>query len=114
MRKLALAAVLALAASSARAADQYGGFAALAGAGSIKPFTRDLGGILGAATFHNGRSLGLTGFDIGARVGGQFRPSRGDLILRNNGVHLFGLPWAQAEIGLPFKFSGFIRGISYQ
>ena len=26
----------------------------------------------------------------------------------------FGLPWVQAEVGMPFKLSGFIRGISYQ
>ena len=35
-------------------------------------------------------------------------------ILRNNGVHAFGLPWVQAEIGMPFKIDGFVRGISYQ
>ena len=38
----------------------------------------------------------------------------GDSILRNGGVRVFGLPWAQAEVGMPFKISGFIRGISYQ
>jgi hypothetical protein len=116
MKRLVLAAaVLPLLASLALAgADQYGGFARYADEGSLKPFARDLGGVLGAATFQSGRSLGLTGFDVGARFGAQFYPSKGDNILRNNGVRTFGLPWAQAEVGMPFKLSGFIRGISYQ
>ena len=113
MKRLALAAAVLLASSSAYAgADQYGGFARYADEGSLKPFARDLGGILGAATFQSGRSLGLTGFDIGARFGAQFYPSKGNSILLNGGVRVFGLPWAQAEVGMPFKISGFIRGIS--
>lgn len=112
---LAAAALAVLSAASARAAtDAFGGFERYADAGSLKPFTRDLGGLLGAATFHNGRALGFSGFDVGARYGAQFYPSKGDRILRNNGVRSFGLPWVQAEIGLPFKIDGFIRGISYQ
>ncbi len=94
--------------------DPYAGFQRYADAGSLKPFTRDLGGLLGSATFHNGRSLGFSGFDVGVRYGTQFYPSKGDNIMRNNGVRAFGLPWVQAEIGLPFKLDGFIRGISYQ
>lgn len=115
MKRLALAAVLLAAAAPAFAgADQFGGFARFADAGSLKPFARDLGGVLGAATFQSGRSLGLTGFDVGVRFGGQAYPSKGNAILRNNGVRIFGLPWVQAEVGMPFKISGFIRGISYQ
>lgn len=115
MKRIALAAAVLLAAAPAFAgADQYGGFARYADEGSLKPFARDLGGVLGAATFQSGRSLGLTGFDIGVRVGGQAYPSKGNNILRNNGVRVFGLPWVQAEVGMPFKISGFIRGISYQ
>ncbi|HEX4047657.1 MAG TPA: hypothetical protein VH309_07480 [Elusimicrobiota bacterium] len=94
--------------------DPYAGFAQFADAGSLKPFTRDLGSLLGGATFHDGRSLGFSGFDVGARYSAQFYPSKGDTIMRNAGVRSFGLPWVQAEIGLPFKIDGFIRGISYQ
>lgn len=115
MKGFVLVALSLLSASAARAAsDQFGGFARYADEASLKPFTRDLGGILGAATFTSGRSLGLTGWDAGLRFGGQFYPSKGDSILRNNGVRLFGLPWVQAEIGLPFRFDGFIRGVSFQ
>ena len=115
MKRLALAAAVLLSAAPAFAgADQYGGFARYADEGSLKPFARDLGGVLGAATFQSGRSLGLTGFDVGIRLGGQAYPSKGNNILRNNGVRAFGIPWIQAEVGMPFKISGFIRGISYQ
>ena len=115
MRKLALAAAVLLLPAAARAgADQFGNFSRFADGGSLKPFTRDLGGILGAATFHSGRSLGFSGFDVGLRFGGQFYPSRGNRIMRDGGVRFFGLPWIQAEIGMPFKLDGFIRGVSYQ
>jgi hypothetical protein len=116
MRTLLCAVLLAsLAAAPAGAtADPYAGFSQLADSGSLKPFARDLGGLLGGATFHDGRSLGFSGFDIGARYSTQFYPSKGDSIMRGNGVRSFGLPWVQAEIGLPFKIDGFIRGISYQ
>lgn len=96
------------------AADQFRGFKQYISQASLKPFTRDLGGVLGSATFHNGRSLGFSGFDIGAHGGVQLRPSPNNDVLRRAGVKAFGLPWAQAEIGLPFRLDGFIRGISYQ
>ncbi|MBI5630177.1 MAG: hypothetical protein HY921_04745 [Elusimicrobia bacterium] len=112
-RKIICAALL-LISTPALWADQYGAFQRLADSGSLKPFARDLGGVLGSATFHSGRSLGFSGFDIGARGSMQFKPDRNDLILRNNGVTVFGLPWVQAEVGMPFKVDGFVRGISYQ
>jgi hypothetical protein len=111
---LAVMTVLLMAARAHATADPYSGFERYADAGSLKPFTRDLGGILGAVTFHNGRSLGFSGFDVGVRYSSQFYPSKGNNIMRSNGVRNFGLPWIQAEIGLPFKIDGFIRGTSYQ
>jgi hypothetical protein len=92
----------------------YGGFSDLADSGSLKPFARDLGGILGSGTFHSARPLGFSGFDAGVRAGMQFDPDPNDRILRNNGVKDFGLPWVQAEIGMPKGIDGFIRGMSYQ
>lgn len=115
MRRLLFAAAFAALSVRARAgADQYGGFEQFADRASLKPFARDLGGVLGAATFHGARPLGFSGFDVGVRFGAQVYPSPGNAILRNNGVGAFGLPWVQAEIGLPFRVDGFIRGISYQ
>jgi hypothetical protein len=115
MKALFAALLLAAGGSLAHAeADPYAGFEQFADEGSLKPFTRDLGALLGAGTFHNGRSLGFSGFDVGVRYGAQFHPSAGDNIMRGNNVKSFGLPWVQAEIGMPFKIDGFIRGISYQ
>ncbi|MFC1679926.1 hypothetical protein ACFL2T_06930 [Elusimicrobiota bacterium] len=96
------------------ASDQFSGFKEFADGESLKPFARDLGSVLGAATFHNGRNLGFSGFDVGVRGGLQLRPSAGNKILRDRGVKTFGLPWVQAEIGLPFRLDGYIRGVSYQ
>jgi len=95
-------------------ADVYGGFEEFADSGSLKPFARDLGGVLGSATFHGGRPLGFSGFDLSVRTGLQSYPDKNDRILRNKGVRAFGLPWVQAEIGLPYRCDGFIRGISYE
>jgi hypothetical protein len=95
-------------------ADVYDGFERYADRGSLKPFSRDLGGVLGSATFHTARPLGFSGFDVGGHVGGQAYPAKGDAILRNKGVRIFGLPWIQAEIGMPYRIDGFIRGTSHE
>lgn len=113
-RSLLVAVALLAAGHPAFAADQFRGFKQYVDRGSLEPFTRDLGGVLGSASFHHGRSLGFSGFDLGAHGGIQFRPSAQNQVLRRAGVRAFGLPWAQAEIGLPFRLDGFIRGISHQ
>lgn len=113
-RKKLLALLLSCGLPPAAAAGDFDGFREFVDSASLKPFTRDLGSLLGAATFHSGRSLGFSGFDVGARAGVQLRPSGGNAPLRRRGVKAFGLPWVQAEIGLPFQFDGYIRGVSYQ
>ncbi|MFA6317366.1 MAG: hypothetical protein WC943_08105 [Elusimicrobiota bacterium] len=95
-------------------ADQFGGFQQFSDRGSLKPFARDLGGILGSSSFHSGRSLGFSGFDVGFRGGMLFSPDKRDKILRDNGVKAFGMPWVQAEVGLPMRFDVFIRGASFE
>ena len=72
--KKALLIVLAILVALPAGADVYDGFANFADSGSLKPFARDLGDILGSATFHGGRPLGFSGFDVSARVGAQFEP----------------------------------------
>lgn len=115
MRATFLAGLLsATLAHGALAADQFGSFRDLVDEGSLKPFARDLGGMLGSAAFHSGRSLGFSGFDVGIHGGIQFRPDKDDKVLREAHVGTFGVPWVQAEIGLPFRLDGYIRGISYQ
>jgi hypothetical protein len=104
---------LMLCAAAARA-DQYGGFEQYADSGALKPFARDLGGVLGAATFQGGRSLGFSGFDVGIKGGSQFLPEKEDRILRSRGVKAFGLPWVQAEVGMFYSIDGFVRGMSFE
>lgn len=94
-------------------AGQYDGFRSHADSGSLKPFCRDIGGILGSASFQSGRTLGFSGFDAGGRAAMQFRPDPNDRILRDHGVKAFYLPFVQAEIGMPKSLDGFIRGTSH-
>ncbi len=75
---------------------------------SIKPFARDLGGLLGSGVNQTARPLGFAGFDIGVRGAAQFKPSSGNTILKKNGM--FGLGVVQAEIGMPYRIDGFVRG----
>lgn len=96
------------------AEDPFGHFKEYADRASFKPFTRDLGSLLGSASFHSGRSLGFSGFDLGAHLGMQFRPDKNNTALRRGGTKTFGIPFVQGEIGLPLRMDGFIRGISYQ
>lgn len=77
-------------------------------------YARDIGGILGSGTFHTGRGLGFAGFDAGFHLAYQFSPGGGNDVLEKSGIRRFGMPWFQAEIGLPLKFDGFIRGFSWQ
>lgn len=80
---------------------------------ALKPFARDLGGMLGANVAHSGRSLGFPGFDVGVRFAGMLSVDDKDVILKGADAEQFGMPYIQAELGLPFKLDGFIRGFSY-
>ena len=80
---------------------------------ALKPFARDLGGLLGGAAFHSGRSIGFPGFDVGVVAMTQFKPDRDNSILRATADHAFGLPLVQAEVGLPFKLDVIAHGIGY-
>ncbi|HAZ09454.1 MAG TPA: hypothetical protein DCZ01_13270 [Elusimicrobia bacterium] len=77
----------------------------------IKPLALDLGGLLGSASAHTGRSLGLPGFWAGAIGAAQFSPDKNDLILRDSGVKAFGLPMLEVGVGLPFKVDVIARGM---
>lgn len=80
--------------------------------GSLKPFARDLGGLLGSGTNQTARPLGFAGFDIGVRGVSQFNPSSGNSVLKKN--NLFGLGFVQAEIGMPYRIDGFVRGGAFE
>ena len=96
---------------SAASAAGYDGFAAVT-ASELKPFARDLGGLLGSGANQTARPLGFSGFDVGVRAVGQFNPSHGNGVLKKD--NLFGLGLVQAEIGMPYRIDGFVRGGAYE
>ncbi|MBI4801951.1 MAG: hypothetical protein HY796_05445 [Elusimicrobia bacterium] len=83
----------------------------LARLSDLKPFTRDLGGLMGSGMNQTARILGFSGFDLGFRGTTQLAPEEKNGILKKN--HPFSLGWVQAEIGMPFRIDGFIRAGSY-
>lgn len=96
---------------SCAAAADYGNFRTVT-AGSLKPFARDIGSLLGSGSNQTARPLGFAGFDIGMRAVAQFKPSSGNTVLKRN--NLFGLGFVQAEIGMPYRIDGFVRGGSFE
>jgi hypothetical protein len=77
----------------------------------LAPFARDLGGILGGASAHNGRTIGFPGFWAGAVASVQTRPDKDNLILRGAGVKAFGLPMIEVGVGLPLKIDVIAHGL---
>lgn len=80
----------------------------------IKPFARDLGGLLGASGFHNGRALGFPGFEAGVLAVAQTKPDADNRILRDAGVKGLGLPLLHVAVGLPEKFDIVAHGLKVQ
>jgi hypothetical protein len=111
-KKLLSLVVLLCAATPAFAnSDPYRDFALRAQQSLLKPFALDLGGIIGGASFHDGRSLGFPGFKIYGVGVVQSHPDKNNLILRNAGVKTFGLPMIEAVVGLPYKFDLVAHGL---
>ena len=108
--RIALFSVLVLCASSARA-NPLNDFQSRVQADLIKPFALDLGGVLGGASAHTGRTLGMPGFWAGVVGSVQMRPDRDDRILNAAGVKVFGLPMLEVGVGLPFKIDIIVHGI---
>ena len=81
-----LSAVLGLAfAGDACAFNMFKEFGSRLTADSMKPFTRDLGGLIGAADFHSASVTGFPGFDIGVVGSFQTKPDKDNTILRDAG-----------------------------
>lgn len=109
--KTLLALVAACLLSAPAAANPLADFQSRVKGNLIKPFALDLGGILGGASAHTGRSLGMPGFWAGVVGSVQVHPDRDDLILRDAGVKAFGLPMIEAGVGLPLGFDIIVHGV---
>lgn len=107
-----LAAVAVVCVSSILRAAPFDEFKDRASSELLKPFARDLGGLLGGADFHSGRSVGFPGFDVGGVGVIQSKPGSDNKIFNDAGVKAFGLPLVQAAIGLPFNVDLAVRGVS--
>ena len=110
LKLLAAALILSLAPSAH--ADPFADFQNQVRNELIKPFALDLGGVLGGASAHTGRTLGMPGFWVGAVTGVQTRPDKDNRILRDAGVHAFGVPLLEVGVGLPFKIDVIAHGIT--
>lgn len=102
--------VMLLACASAHAAEYDGLYAA--GTSDLKAFAGDLGGLLGSGSNQTARSLGFSGFDLGVRGAMQLKPSLKNSAVKKN--RAFGLGLVQAEIGMPYRVDGFVRGGLYE
>lgn len=112
MRKIFLAACCAcLLVSAVVSAADYSNFPNALNS-DLKPFARDLGGLLGSGSNQTARALGFAGFDIGVKGVMQFEPDKKNTILKKNNP--FGLGLIQAEIGMPYRIDGFIRAGAYE
>ncbi len=107
-----IVALLALSAS-ARAVqpNPFSGFEQNANINYLRPFARDLGGLLGASTVDGGRTYGFPGFWVGGDAVLQTRPDSQDLIMRDAGVHSIAMPMIQAGVGLPFHTDLIVHGV---
>lgn len=77
----------------------------------LKPLAKDVGSIFGGGSFHTGKSCGFPGFDIGGHLPIVSKPSKENKIFENLSGEAYGLPWVQAEVGLPLpSYDLILRG----
>lgn len=110
-RSLFVLAWLTISAPAVLFADPYLEFQKRVRKDFIKPFALDLGGLMGASSFYDGRSLGVPGFRFDAMGVIQSRPDKNNLVLRDAGVKTVALPMVEAAVGLPYKFDVTVHGL---
>ncbi|MEA3307647.1 MAG: DUF6588 family protein [Elusimicrobiota bacterium] len=97
-------------------ADPFEDFKAdlIARAGAqLKPFAKDLGGLIGGADFSSGRTLSFPGFEVGLNTVIQFKPDSDNLLLKDADVDAFGLPTVQVSAAIPtIGVDACVRGLS--
>lgn len=114
MKKIILSICLFPLLAAGAKADPFSDFKKIASDSVIKPFATDLGGLIGAADFNSGRSIGFPGFEAGIDAAIQAKPSSENRILRDAGVNAFGLPMAHIGAALPFVGADVMaRGVAY-
>ena len=114
MKKILLSVCLLPLLAAGVKADPFSDFKKITSDSYIKPFAADLGGLIGAADFNSGRSIGFPGFEAGIDAAIQAKPSNDNRILRDAKVNAFGLPMAHVGVALPLVGADVMaRGVSY-
>jgi hypothetical protein len=90
---------------------EFSGFSSNISNASLKAFAKDIGGMLGSGANNTARSLGFSGFDVGYKEVVQTKPSIKNTVFASEKA--ISLGWVQAEIGMPYRVDGFIRGMNY-
>jgi len=88
----------------------------------MKALTKDIGSVLAGNMFHSGKNIGtfaigIPRFEIGVAVAGALKPNKGNIILnQGSGAagtkkdQMFGIPFVQVGLGLPFNLDVIVRG----
>lgn len=79
---------------------------------NLDNFAKDLGGVLGGGAFHDGKALGLPGFDVGIHVPTK-SVNNDNVIVKDADLEMLLVPIVQAEIGLPAKLNFIGRYTSF-
>lgn len=109
-RKLLFSILLLSSLSTTFAADHFkNNFQGNLNQTQLDALSKDLGALIGAGSFHQGKALGFpVGFDVGVQVP-VLGVNKDDLILKDDASVAYGT-WGQAEIGLPLKLNLIVRG----
>ncbi|MBI5624264.1 MAG: hypothetical protein HY924_10825 [Elusimicrobia bacterium] len=80
----------------------------------VKPFALDVGGLVGATGFAPARPLGTFHPSVKIVAAIQNKPDKDNIVLREAGITTFGIPVAEAAIGLPFNLDVVAHGFRVQ
>ncbi|MBI4677818.1 MAG: hypothetical protein HY748_09575 [Elusimicrobia bacterium] len=114
MKKTLVLAVSLLATASAVWASPFSEFEQRIKEGIIKPFALDVGGLVGATGFAPARPLGFLHPSVRVVAVVQNEPDKDNMVLRDAGITTFGLPVAEAALGLPWNFDVVAHGFRFQ
>ncbi|MBN1622209.1 MAG: hypothetical protein JW871_06425 [Endomicrobiales bacterium] len=78
----------------------------------LDEFAKDLGALLGGGCFHQGKALGIPGFDVGIHIP-AVKVNDDNIIIKQADFDTVLLPILQAELGLPAKIDLIARFTSY-
>ena len=68
---------------------------------------KEVGPVIAGGVFHQGKSLGVPGFDVGIRM--PIKNLANDFVFKSTDVTAIGLPIIQAELGLPSNIDLIVR-----